>query len=193
MRTKPSLTGRQIWQNYAKDLNTKVNAHIMPISGRVSLVSTLSATFLFVFSDLTFAQQSDFPGDFRLGGSLEEAQHHAAARGWKLDQLSSQFPWAWVVEGQDITLHFCNGFLRSITQDTSGSLDEFAQLVFEFEIARGKPEVKVGTFVSGGIRFADISARFPDLDGVGVGLRLDSIAGRHSIKTNYFTETGPCN
>lgn len=167
----------------------------MPIFGRVSLIVIVTfAAILFCFTiDRAHAHQVDLPGDFRLGSSLEEARRHATSHGWKLDQLSPQFPWVWVVEEQKIFLNFCSGAISSITQNTSGSLAEFSQLVFEFEISRGKPEIKVDTFLSGGVRFTDISARFPDVDGLGISVRLDSIAGRHSIKTNYFTNTGPCN
>ncbi|MEF9605371.1 hypothetical protein O4J55_24820 [Paracoccus sp. PXZ] len=96
-------------------MTQKGNVPIMPIFGRLSLIAiaTFAAMFLGFSAAQTHAQKVELPGGFRLGSSLEEAQLHATSHGWKLDQLSPQFPWVWMVKERDISLHFCNESLGS--------------------------------------------------------------------------------
>ena len=152
---------------------------------KLTISFAILAAGMLCFSDNVRAGTMDFPGDFLLGSSLEEAKQHAISRGWQLVPLPPELPRQWEVKGQRISLFICENSISGISQSTSGDLDEFARIVFDLQIKRGKPDLQIVNFMSGTTEFSNVDARFDEVEGVGIRVQLSSVAGELAISRNY--------
>jgi hypothetical protein len=142
-------------------------------------------------SSPVMADQIAVPGGFRLGSSLEEAMQHAASRDWQLVQLSEELPGNWVVADPDIGLFVCDDIVTSVTQRTSGDLDDFAQMVFGMTGTHGKPDIQVISLKAGGVTVSNVDAEFPERAGIVVKVQLSSTDDQLALSTNHIL-AGQC-
>jgi hypothetical protein len=155
---------------------------------RPALLKIVVAMMLLFDSGPAAAERLNFPGGFHLGGSLNEARQHAASRGWQLVAISPELPDSWFVKDQNIGIQVCNNTVASVTESSPGSLDDFAQIVFDLQMERGEPKLQVVSLMAGSTRISSLDARFGEVEGVGVAVQFSSTGGRLAISTNYFSD-----
>lgn len=174
--------GIRVWDDYNRRMITR---YTLAPPALLNLVSAMM--LLFAFGPAA-AQQIDLPGGFQLGGSLDEAKKHAASRGWQLVVLSPELPDTWLAKDQNIGIHVCNNIVASITETSPGSLDDFAQIVFDLQMERGKPKLQVMSFMAGSTRISNIDARFAEVEGLSIAVQFSSTGGRLAISTVYSSD-----
>jgi hypothetical protein len=138
--------------------------------------------------DPVAAEMITLPGGFRLGSSLDDAKRHAASRGWQLVPTSPELPGSWLVKDHNIGIHVCTDTVASISQSSPGGLDDFAKLVSDLEMERGKPTLQVASFMAGSTRISTVDARFPEAEGLIVAVQFGSAGGKLAISTAYLSD-----
>jgi hypothetical protein len=162
----------------------KPNIYLQP----VFLKLIAAVMFLCHFGPVA-AETVALPGGFRLGSSLDDAKQHAISQGWQLAPVSAELPGSWLVKGQKIGIYVCNDTVASVSQSSPGNLDDFARLVSDLQMERGKPQLQIGTFMAGSTRISTVDARFAESGGLNITVQFGSYAGVLTISTNYFSDT----
>jgi hypothetical protein len=95
-----------------------------------------------------------------------------------------------VIKDHNIGIYVCSDTVASISQSSSGDLDDFAKLVSDLQREWGKPILQVASFMAGSTRISTVDARFPEVEGVNIAVQLASTGGKLTISSKYFS--GEC-
>jgi hypothetical protein len=147
---------------------------------------------LLVFLPITSnSKTEDIYRGFSLGTSFKEAEKHANANGWNLEQFSQLVPGQWHVEGTNVGLFTCEGIVASISAEhDSVSFEEFVGLVTKMKRENGKPDIQIIDFNIAEKIVSSIDVEFSTKDGV-IKIQLQSIGGNKTL-TQLHSKNSLC-